>query len=173
VAGTVFACSGYAEDGRPLEIRELAAPLATHPEELRTTSWDGLRDWAEQGLEIGSHTVSHPHLPALSDAELAVELRESRARIEDELARPCTILAYPYGELDDRVRNAVRRAGYEAAYALRAETRPFDRYALPRVDLYRKDTALRSAAKTSAIRLLPVSVQERLFPARPRLPGET
>jgi peptidoglycan/xylan/chitin deacetylase (PgdA/CDA1 family) len=105
-------------------------------------SWDELREHADRGLRIGSHTVSHPHLTRVSDAELGRELDDSKGEIEAELGRPCRELAYPYGEQDERVRAAARRAGYERAYALRG--RKGDPYALPRVDLYRRHTVPRA-----------------------------
>jgi peptidoglycan/xylan/chitin deacetylase (PgdA/CDA1 family) len=137
---TVFVCSGFAEDGRPLRVPELGDVVDAAPSEFATMRWDELRELAERKLEIGSHTVNHPHLPQLEDAELDRELRESRERIADELRRPCRFFAYPYGDNDARVRRAVRRVGYEAAFALTvARATPF---ALPRVDLYWNDTLI-------------------------------
>jgi peptidoglycan/xylan/chitin deacetylase (PgdA/CDA1 family) len=154
VRATVFACSGYARDGRPLDVPELSQQLSAHPREMETLTWDGLRELADRGVEIGSHTVSHPHLPELSDDALRRELEDSRREIEDELRRPCGYLAYPYGHDDPRVHEAVARAGYAAAFSLvanpGAERR--NRFALPRVDLYRKDGGLRAIAKTSSLR---------------------
>ena len=150
VPATIFACADYARDGRPFAVPELAERGAMYPRELATMNWNELRAVAERGIEIGSHTLTHPHLPKLSDAELARELRESRSQLEDELGRPCRYLAYPYGDTDDRVGAAAQRAGYDAAFALSPRTP--GRYALPRVDLYRKDTVLRMTLKTSPIR---------------------
>jgi peptidoglycan/xylan/chitin deacetylase (PgdA/CDA1 family) len=113
--------------------------------------WNMLREIAERGVEIGGHTSTHAHLTRLSDAELRHELRDSRERIEAELGRPCRLFAYPYGEHDARVRSAVRAAAYEAAFVIRGPSRPFDRYAVPRLDLYRKHGALRARIKLSAI----------------------
>jgi peptidoglycan/xylan/chitin deacetylase (PgdA/CDA1 family) len=150
VPATIFACTDYAQDGRPLAVPELAERAALYPGQLATMNWNELRAVAERGIEIGSHTLTHPHLPELSDAELARELSESRSQLEDELGRPCRYLAYPYGDTDDRVGAAARRAGYDAAFAL--SPRASNRYALPRVDLYRKDTLLRMTLKTSPMR---------------------
>jgi len=72
----------------------------------------------------------------LYDDELRRELSDSKQEIETELARPCTELAYPYGEFDARVGAAARLAGYERAYALRGSHS--DPYAMPRLDLYRR-----------------------------------
>jgi peptidoglycan/xylan/chitin deacetylase (PgdA/CDA1 family) len=136
----MFVCSGFARAGAPLTIPELAGD---DPEELTTMTWDQLRGHADHGVQIGSHGVSHAHLPALADEELGRELAESKEGIESELRRPCTEFAYPYGEHDERVRAFARRAGYERAYALRARTG--DPYATPRLDLYRRHTPARAA----------------------------
>jgi peptidoglycan/xylan/chitin deacetylase (PgdA/CDA1 family) len=136
----MFVCSGFARVGAPLTIPELAGD---DPEELATMTWDQLRGLADDGVEMGSHGISHAHLPALADEELRRELAESKESIESELGRPCTELAYPYGEHDQRVRGLARQAGYERAYALRA--RGDDPYAAPRLDLYRRHTPARAA----------------------------
>lgn len=150
VRATVFACSGLAEAGLPLDVPELADDVARYPDELVTMSWDELRALAERGVEVGSHTVSHPHLPRLSDEELARELGESRDRLEDELGRPCRFLAYPFGDEDERVRTAARAAGYDGAFALPGRADSDDAHAIPRVGIWREDTRLRAALKTSA-----------------------
>ena len=148
---TVFACSGYADDGRMLDIPELAEENATYPGESATMDWDALRELAERGHEIGSHTVTHPRLTGLSDADLDRELRESRARVETELRRPCRFVSYPYGDEDERVQRSAREAGYEAAFALPGRDAPVNLHAPPRVGLYRRDTGLRFTLKTSAL----------------------
>jgi peptidoglycan/xylan/chitin deacetylase (PgdA/CDA1 family) len=154
VPATMFACTGYAEEGRPLDVPEVAERLAAAPGEMRTMDWDALRDLADRGVEVGSHTVTHPHLPRLDDAELERELVDSRLQLEERLGRPCRFVAYPFGDQDDRVREAARRAGYEAAFGLAANARMigFSRYAIPRVDLYRKDGRTRFSLKTSSLR---------------------
>jgi peptidoglycan/xylan/chitin deacetylase (PgdA/CDA1 family) len=145
---TVFACSSFADDGRPFAVPELTERTRGFRDEAQTMDWEKLRACASMGVEIGSHTVSHPHLTRLGDSELAIELRTSKERLEDELERPCRFLAYPYGEHDARVRAAARSAGYDGAFALRAD--PGDSYAIPRVDIYRSDRRLRVSLKTSA-----------------------
>jgi peptidoglycan/xylan/chitin deacetylase (PgdA/CDA1 family) len=135
----IFVCSRYACDGASLAIPELAGDDL---HELATMTWEELRGHADRGIAIGSHGVTHPHLTRLSDGELRRELEDSKAQIETELGRRCPDLAYPYGEHDDRVCAAARRAGYERAYALRGSKG--DAYALPRVDLYRRHTVPRT-----------------------------
>jgi peptidoglycan/xylan/chitin deacetylase (PgdA/CDA1 family) len=148
VSATVFACSGYADDPRPLGVPELADELHTHAEELRTMSWDELRALdGHDGIEVESHTVSHPHLPTLSDADLAEELGAAKRRLEEELGRPCRFLAYPFGDCDDRVRDAARAAGYEAAFGLPGDPAGRDPFDLFRVGVWRRDSARKVAFK--------------------------
>lgn len=151
IPATVFACSQYAADGRPLDVPELAHEAALHPQELATMDWDALRALAERGVEVGSHTVSHPRLTTLGDEELRRELVASRERLEDELGRPCRYLAYPYGDEDGRVHAAARAAGYEAGFALPVRPERGNRFAVPRVGVYRRDTLPRFALKTLAL----------------------
>jgi len=148
---TVFACAGFADDGAPLRVPELAHVVDEAPDEFATLRWDELGELAELGIEIGSHTITHPHLPRLSDAALARELADSRQRIGDELGLRCRYLAYPYGDEDERIRAAARRAGYEAAFALPGRRRPLDPMRIPRVDFYWRDQALRARLKLSPL----------------------
>lgn len=78
-------------------------------------TWDQVRELRAAGMEIGSHTVSHAHLTALDDASLARELIQSRERLEHEVGADVDLLAYPFGERDERVESAARAAGYRAA----------------------------------------------------------
>jgi peptidoglycan/xylan/chitin deacetylase (PgdA/CDA1 family) len=152
VPATVFACAGLADGGQAFPIAKLPDDTRIAASDLRTLSWDGLRALVERGHEVGSHTVSHPHLTRISDLELTRELRESREHLESELGRRCRFLAYPYGDHDRRVRVAAREAGYEAAFALPGRARPFDPFGIPRVGIWRKDGLVRFMLKTSAAR---------------------
>jgi peptidoglycan/xylan/chitin deacetylase (PgdA/CDA1 family) len=151
VRATIFASTSYARDGRPFDVPELRADAAADPTAFETMDWESLRAAASSGFEIGSHTVSHPHLPALSDAELDRELRESKAELGDELGAPCRYLAYPYGDEDERVRAAARRARYDAAFAIDPGRGRRDRFGLPRLAVYRHDTRAGFRLRTSLL----------------------
>jgi peptidoglycan/xylan/chitin deacetylase (PgdA/CDA1 family) len=149
--GTVFACPEYAQQGRPLDIPELAAEARAHPRELETMTWDELRGLVDRGVEIGSHSLKHRRLTQLEDDELQRDLRDSKDWLESELGRPCRFLAYPYGDDDPRVHAAAEAAGYEAAFASPGHEFPSSRFALPRVGIWRSDGPLRVAFKTSHV----------------------
>jgi peptidoglycan/xylan/chitin deacetylase (PgdA/CDA1 family) len=72
------------------------------------------------GVDFGSHTMTHPWLPDVSDAQLHREVVDSKSRLEDMLGVEITSLAYPYGGVDMRVRSAVAGAGYKAAFTTRS-----------------------------------------------------
>jgi peptidoglycan/xylan/chitin deacetylase (PgdA/CDA1 family) len=83
------------------------------------------------GMELGSHTMSHPNLTTLDDAELARELSDSKRAVEDLTGRPCRTFAYPYGKFDGRVSAAAEAAGYELAFAWRPG--PWRQFEAPRL----------------------------------------
>lgn len=145
IPSTVFACAAYG-DARPLAVPELTGERYSDTG-LRTLTWDELRALRERGVEIGSHTMTHPRLTQLADDELEHELVEARSRIEDEIGAPCRFLAYPYGDVDERVSSAARRAGYVAAFGLPG--RPGDTFDSPRVGIYRRDSVVRAWLKAS------------------------
>ena len=101
-------------------------------------NWTEARRLAEQGFELGSHTVSHPILTGLTAGMLAAELRESRATIERQTGSSCTLIAYPNGSRDDYSDAVIReteKAGYRVAFSVedRRAGRAPRRFAVPRL----------------------------------------
>lgn len=93
--------------------------VATRPVDRGTAgymSWDEIRELAENGVEIGSQTVSHPHMPTESEARNRQELVASADRLEERLGRRPTLFAYPYGEASAAVMALASQAGYTAAF---------------------------------------------------------
>ncbi len=74
-----------------------------------------LRELRQGGVEIGSHTESHPRLSKLAPEQARREIAGSKAALEDALGESVDFFAYPYGDYDAGVRDAVARAGYQAA----------------------------------------------------------
>jgi peptidoglycan/xylan/chitin deacetylase (PgdA/CDA1 family) len=77
--------------------------------------WDEILRLNKAGVAFGSHTKSHPFLSGLSVPLIEDEVAGSRARIEERLQTPVESFCYPYGDYDDRVMEAVRKAGYTTA----------------------------------------------------------
>jgi peptidoglycan/xylan/chitin deacetylase (PgdA/CDA1 family) len=75
-------------------------------------SWREARRLQSRGVQFGSHTVTHPVLTSLSNAEVVHEAVRSRALIAEQLGRAPTALAYPYGDSDGAVAHLVGACGY-------------------------------------------------------------
>lgn len=107
------------------------------PDDLMMSSAQ-VRVLGRAGMGIGAHTVTHPILTGLSDAELCHEVSEGRKILEHIVARPVHLFAYPNGkpgvDYDSRAVDAVRRAGYTAALstAWGAARQGDDLFQLPR-----------------------------------------
>lgn len=82
----------------------------------RIMSADQLRNLSPDLVTIGSHTMTHPLLPSLTEKEARGELSESRAKLEKVLNREVKLLSFPYGAFDDRVVEWCRQAGYERVF---------------------------------------------------------
>jgi peptidoglycan/xylan/chitin deacetylase (PgdA/CDA1 family) len=75
---------------------------------------DELEEIAQAGHEIGGHSRTHAHLRDLDDEALYDEVSGDKSALEQAGFNPATF-AYPFGEYDSRVRQAVIDAGYKAA----------------------------------------------------------
>jgi peptidoglycan/xylan/chitin deacetylase (PgdA/CDA1 family) len=83
---------------------------------LPNLDWDDVREMHGLGHEIGSHTLTHPDLAAISRDSMRYELGESKRRIEKELGRSVRWFAYPFGGREQFPLDGlslVREAGYE------------------------------------------------------------
>jgi len=108
-----------------------------------------MREMASGGIEIGSHSMSHPRLTEVSDAVLREEVGGSKKALEDALGRLVAGFSYPYGAWDERVREAVVEAGYKyaAAAALGVMGAGVDRFAIARVNVRWSTVGWRLLAK--------------------------
>jgi len=121
---------------------------------------DEARELHERGMEVASHTLTHPDLRALDDAALATELRDSKAAVEEVTGAPCRTFAYPFGLFDARVRTAVASAGYELALAWQLR-RGHDQLAVGRLPGPPRNGAGLLALKLAGLRV-PERVSRRL-----------
>jgi peptidoglycan/xylan/chitin deacetylase (PgdA/CDA1 family) len=101
-----------------LGAHEDSVTASTEDPRAFAMDWDQVREMARSGIEFGSHTVSHPILANVNQAQLVQELVESRSAIETHTGRPVEVIAYPIGKrfaYDDRVIAACKDAGYRLA----------------------------------------------------------
>ncbi|MFT4035046.1 MAG: polysaccharide deacetylase family protein [Patulibacter sp.] len=96
---------------------------------------------AREGWEFDSHTVSHPDLRTISDAQLRRELTQSRREIATLVGSTPQFFCYPAGKYDARVVAAVRAAGYAGATTVDSGVarRSDDPFTLPRLRITNAD----------------------------------
>ncbi|WP_036291078.1 polysaccharide deacetylase family protein [Methylosinus sp. PW1] len=91
--------------------------------EKHAISWDMLESLARDPLvEIGAHTVDHPRVSALAEAEALAELEACSQRLRERLGRDVRHFAFPFGRAADageRDFELARRAGFSSAATTR------------------------------------------------------
>lgn len=148
----VFVLPPLVDAGAPLAWPEVAADARRYPSSMRSVTWPMLEEMKEAGFEVGSHTLTHPHLPDLGGEALREELWESRARIGERLGS-CDTLAYPFGAWNPQVANAAAECGYRFAFSLPTKIgqRSATQHSIPRVNVDYRDDGARFAAKLSPL----------------------
>jgi peptidoglycan/xylan/chitin deacetylase (PgdA/CDA1 family) len=101
VPATIYVTSGYVGNPNMVSEPELSQ-LAASP-----------------GIEIGAHSVTHPHLDELSVDDARREIVDSRFAIEQSIGRGVDTFAYPHGAYDRHVRQVVEDAGFTSAAAVK------------------------------------------------------
>lgn len=77
---------------------------------------DQIRELDRAGMDVEDHTIHHLDLRQMSAVDLKHETAGSRKDLEKIVGHPIYAFAYPAGEYDDTVVQAVKDAGYTFAY---------------------------------------------------------
>lgn len=131
--------------------------------------WTDAQRLLEAGFAVGSHTCGHPVLSRETADEQARELTGSKQELEQRLAVPVDVLAFPNGravDYDERTLSAVRAAGYRNALTTRtgwaaSEHSPLEVHRVvigPQTDLR---SALRAGARAGRQRVRVLLPQRR------------
>ncbi len=79
-------------------------------------NWAQIKEMDASGLiSFEAHSVHHPNLAALDEAQLRYEITESKRVLEAELGKPVNWFAYPYGASNFRTWQAVKEANFVGA----------------------------------------------------------
>jgi peptidoglycan/xylan/chitin deacetylase (PgdA/CDA1 family) len=106
-------------------------------------NWREIQEMKRWGIEFGAHTLTHPDLTRLPRNRMEMEICDSKKIIENNLGKPTSCFAYPYGRYNDSVRELVQQHFLCASSdKLGFITPSSDLYTLERVDAYylRTDT---------------------------------
>ena len=116
-------------------------------------TWEQIRELADQGLEIGSHTRYHPNFklerrrlkPQEYEELVEKEMTSSKKILEEKLGRSIRYLSYPFGVHDEVLEKKAFEAGYQAMLTIvrRGCDQNSNRGALPRF-LIEPHTSVRS-----------------------------
>ncbi len=150
VSATVFAPTAFVAGGRALAWPGIEEWQGTpDAPELQAMNWEDLGELIELGWQVGSHTCNHPHLTELPEDRLEFELGQSREACASRLGTACETIAYPYGDVDQRVMAAAERLGYRAGAALSSRLDGHHPLRYPRLGVYRLDSGRRFSLKVS------------------------
>lgn len=112
MSGTLYVVSGML-GGRSQWLYRLGAggvPMLS-PEQLLQIAADG--------VEVGSHSVTHPELDNIDPRRAWHEISDSKHQLEDLLQQPVESFAYPHGHHTKNVRDMAVAAGYTSAVGVR------------------------------------------------------
>jgi peptidoglycan/xylan/chitin deacetylase (PgdA/CDA1 family) len=107
-------------------------------------------------ITIGSHTVSHPFLTQCTHDQLKFELTTSKQFLQELTGKSVDLFAYPTGNYDEKVAQAVQAVGYRAAFATDGNQVGLPVFEIPRVALLAANPPYLSA-KLSGLHTRPIS----------------
>lgn len=139
---TAFITSGFVGRSRMLSRAGLSELVGGDP---------------HRAVEIGAHSITHPHLDVLGAREAEREIAGSGRDLEDWLGQPVTSFAYPHGSHSRRTRALAVQCGYRTVHAVRnALSHPDDDvYAVSRFTV-RADTSDERVEAVLACRAAPL-----------------
>lgn len=142
IPATVFLTVGYIGTGR--------LPTLTRTDFMpRPLDWREVKEMQAQGIEFGSHTVTHPMLSRVPLDVARREIGESKRMLEDRLGTEVPFFCYPRGDVSEEVKRVVSDEGYRAACSTLPglNDRGTDRFLLRRTYISRRDSAPEFAKK--------------------------
>jgi len=116
-------------------------------------TWEEIRELANSGLDIGSHTCAHPCLPDLSLPDVMRELSESQAAVRIHTRQAEVALSYPFGQTSEQISRLASSAGYSCAIAADSGPNPqtVDLHTLSRTVIASDDDVPSFAARVSGL----------------------
>ncbi|WP_373079981.1 polysaccharide deacetylase family protein [Fusobacterium varium] len=80
-------------------------------------TWDMIKEMQEYGIEFGGHTMTHQKLAHIPFEQAKEEITKSTQFLEEKLEEKLVCFAYPYGDLNEQVKEFVRNSSYSFAVA--------------------------------------------------------
>lgn len=106
ISATIYIPTAYVGKPNPFMGKDSGERMMT-PEQLR--------ELVKAGIELGAHTVTHPHLEELDEEACLKEMVDGRDQLEELTGVRATTFAYPFCTYGPEAVRAAKRAGFEAA----------------------------------------------------------
>lgn len=78
-------------------------------------NWQQILELKNSGMNIGSHSFSHPDLSKTSDEKVEREISQSQKTLQDYIGVPITDFCYPAGKYNNRTIEILKKYGYKTA----------------------------------------------------------
>ena len=107
-------------------------------------NWDMIREISNAGIEIGCHTISHPHLASIPFEKAKWEIFGAEKLIEKKLGKNISSFSYPFGSYNDSVVQYCKDINVRTAVSTIAGTNDLqylDRFLIKRINV-RRDTTI-------------------------------
>lgn len=102
-----------------------------------------IREMAANGMDFGSHTVTHRSLAALSYQDAKTELTKSKADLEQILGKTVEFIAYPGGYYTAETIKIAKAAGYIGGFSVNSGFARFkDIMAIKRIPIFHYDRSI-------------------------------
>ena len=109
------------------------------PKDLLLT-WDDIQYLHSRGVNIGSHSHTHPLLGKIEDeSTIALEFKLSFDILSRKLGHDPVSISYPVGSVDERVKRIAREVGYKLGFAVKQQEYISDEqdiFEISRIELY-------------------------------------
>ena len=76
-------------------------------------TWIQIKEMSDAGMEIGSHSMTHPYMTTLPTEQLLRELKDSKMQIEQCIDKEVVSFAYPFGDCSGQTHKAAIEVGYK------------------------------------------------------------
>jgi peptidoglycan/xylan/chitin deacetylase (PgdA/CDA1 family) len=81
-------------------------------------SWNQLRQLANDGVTLGSHSRTHPIMTQISPRQIREEIRQSQEDLKREIGFALPIFCYPNGDHNETVRKILRTEGISLGFTV-------------------------------------------------------
>ncbi|BDU38932.1 polysaccharide deacetylase family protein [Vibrio nigripulchritudo] len=92
--------------------------VETPDRKVELMSREQLKEMSDSGLvEVGGHTLTHPKLSQLDEAQQRHEIKANKEELEALLGKSLTSFAYPYGDHNEDTKCISKELGYDFSVA--------------------------------------------------------